>query len=745
MNLKWRLSEVRHHKWLRSCLSLWITLACLPGGAAPPAVSVVGYWRMGENDIGAAAGAAATNAVDRAGANNLAFSGPAVYSRGTAPAAFTSAGSTLCVNLTNSAFARGALVSTDQDNFGIEAWIKPTAFSGNNQIIVCNGSTINSGWGIFVSNSIYYGLFGGVTFVGAAAAASNVWTHVALVRTNGVATLFVNGIASGATTTDSPRLPAGNFAVGTDPQSPGAECFDGLVDEVRVFTCSNGFSTNDLLPNNAQPTYALGTGSLLEGNAAGVDSVVLGVNSTAASWTAGTNASWLHLSAANQSGMGSTNVVFSYDANPGPTRFGTLSIAGQTLTVTQAGSNYLAAQALTNVTPIVGHPYGAAVDGAGDVFFAVEKTIGEWTPAGNTVTWPFNTGTNYGWDMAVDGAGHLFIADDIGIAEGTTASANLTYLVTGLASPQGVAVDGADNVYFTDHVNGLVEEWAAATSNVTTLSSGLGNLTGVAVDVAGNVYATGYSAVISEWIAANGQTTPVLSTNLYTPEGLAVDGGGNLFIADTQNYVVKKWTVASQIVTTLPANGLLSPQCVAVDDAGDVYIADSSAGMMFELPHAFVATNSLTIPAGAANYALPVVLPATANLNPPFTPVSDQSWLTITMSALGMLSFSVPENTGALRTAHVTVLGQTIAITQQIIGPAPALNGVQMLGGGVIQFSFNGNPNASFSVLSTTNLTLPLSSWTVVGPALFAPAGQFQFTSPPTPSDTQVFYIVRSP
>ena len=76
----------------------------------------------------------------------------------------------------------------------------------------------------------------------------------------------------------------------------------------------------------------MGTTNLVEGCSAGSDTVVLAVNGT---WTATANAPWLHLSTVNQSGTGSTNVVFDFDANPGATRVGTLTIAGQTLTVTQ--------------------------------------------------------------------------------------------------------------------------------------------------------------------------------------------------------------------------------------------------------------------------------------------------------------------------------------------------------------------------------------------------------------------------
>src|ERR1035438_1754497 len=87
-------------------------------------------------------------------------------------------------------------------------------------------------------------------------------------------------------------------------------------------------------------TYSLGTTNLLEAPAAGSDSVVLSVTPPSATWTAKTNAAWLYLSADNQSGAGSANVVFTFDANLGETRTGTLTIAGQTLTVTQAGSTY---------------------------------------------------------------------------------------------------------------------------------------------------------------------------------------------------------------------------------------------------------------------------------------------------------------------------------------------------------------------------------------------------------------------
>src|SRR5208337_387040 len=108
--------------------------------------------------------------------------------------------------------------------------------------------------------------------------------------------------------------------------------------------------------------------ALLEGPAAGIDSVGLSVNPTTAGWTASADDPWLHLGPASQSGTGSTNLVFSYDANTNTTRTGTLTIGGQTLTVTQAGSTYVAAAGpvTTLANSGLNQPEGVAVDRAGN-------------------------------------------------------------------------------------------------------------------------------------------------------------------------------------------------------------------------------------------------------------------------------------------------------------------------------------------------------------------------------------------
>jgi hypothetical protein len=64
---------------------------------------------------------------------------------------------------------------------------------------------------------------------------------------------------------------------------------------------------------------------------------------------------------------------------------------------------------------------------------------------------------------------------------------------------------------------------------------------------------------------------------------------------------------------------------------------------------------------------------------------------------------------------------------------------------GSFQFSFDNVPGAQFAVLATTNLSLPLSNWTVLNSVIEAQPGQFLFTDPQPASGPCRFYRVRSP
>jgi hypothetical protein len=119
--------------------------------------------------------------------------------------------------------------------------------------------------------------------------------------------------------------------------------------------------------------------------------------------------------------------------------------------------------------------------------------------------------------------------------------------------------------------------------------------------------------------------------------------------------------------------------------------------------------------------------------------------LTISGVTSGVVNFSFTANTGPARTAHITLLGQTIPVTQGAAGIPPTLTDVRMLDCGVCQFCFTNVAGATFTVLSSTNVSLPLSEWTVAGSCTNTAPDQFQFTSQPTTNDSQRFYIICSP
>src|SRR5947207_12474432 len=77
-----------------------------------------------------------------------------------------------------------------------------------------------------------------------------------------------------------------------------------------------------MLAINAHAANSLGSNVLFEAPAAGTDSIVVATSGT---WTAVANDAWLRTSA---TGNGSGVALFSFDANTGATRTGSLTIAG---------------------------------------------------------------------------------------------------------------------------------------------------------------------------------------------------------------------------------------------------------------------------------------------------------------------------------------------------------------------------------------------------------------------------------
>jgi hypothetical protein len=75
--------------------------------------------------------------------------------------------------------------------------------------------------------------------------------------------------------------------------------------------------------------------------------------------------------------------------------------------------------------------------------------------------------------------------------------------------------------------------------------------------------------------------------------------------------------------------------------------------------------------------------------------------------------------------------------------PHPVIGNITVSGSQVIINGSNGLVNAVYNVLSSTNLTTPLASWTVAAPQLFDLNGNFHSTNAVVPGVPQTFYRLQ--
>ena len=337
----------------------------------------------------------------------------------------------------------------------------------------------------------------------------------------------------------------------------------------------------------------------------------------------GTPATSAQLNAPQGVAVGGAGNVYIADTNDNKIR--KLTPAGALSTI--AGNGGGCADATTSCgdgTPAtsaqLNFPTGVAVDGAGNVYIADanDNKIRKLTPSGaiSTIAGDGNTCAssttscgdgptatsaqlNFPKGVAVDGAGNVYIADtnDEKIRELTPAGAISTIAGDGntcassttscgdgtsatsaqLSHPQGVAVDGAGNVYIADTIDKKIRELTPA-----------GAISTIAGD--GTTCTTTTSC---------GDGTPATSAQLNFPAGLAVDGAGNVYIADANESKIRELTAGGAISTiagdgTACANSpfcgdggagrgaeLFGPFGVAVDQAGrNVFIADTSDNLV---------------------------------------------------------------------------------------------------------------------------------------------------------------------
>lgn len=91
-----------------------------------------------------------------------------------------------------------------------------------------------------------------------------------------------------------------------------------------------------------------------------------------------------------------------------------------------------------------------------------------------------------------------------------------------------------------------------------------------------------------------------------------------------------------------------------------------------------------------------------------------------------------------------TSYGQDATFTTLNIPPVQ-FTGTLAAPGGSMVLTLASVPGATFTVLAATNMTLPLSQWTVLGSMTETSSGQYQLTDSCSSTNPQCYYVIRSP
>lgn len=111
----------------------------------------------------------------------------------------------------------------------------------------------------------------------------------------------------------------------------------------------------------------------------------------------------------------------------------------------------------------------------------------------------------------------------------------------------------------------------------------------------------------------------------------------------------------------------------------------------------------------------------------------------------GMFTSIVPATPGnGLAWNTNTLATGVLSVVAGPVTPQPAITSITLSGTSLVITGTNGLAGEQYNVLTTTNLALPLASWTVLPSGTFS-AGNFSITNTVNPSAPRSFYILRVP
>jgi hypothetical protein len=466
-------------------------------------------------------------------------------------------------------------------------------------------------------------------------------------------------------------------------------------------------------------TYTVAPSSISVGSDAATGNFSIAATS-ACSWSATSGAPWLTMTSAT-SGSGNGTIAYSVAANPNTSsRTGTISVGGQSFTVTQA-----AVVCTLAISPTASSP--TAAGGAGTVSVTANAGSCAWTAASNASWITVTAGTNGTGNGTV--AYSVAANASISSRTGTLTIGAQTFTVTQAAAPCNYAISptvaslgpsASTNTIAVSAVSGCA--WTAAESaswiTITGGASGLGNGT-VTYSVIANATTTPRSATIP----VAGQSFNVTQTGqtcsyALTPAGAAVSAAATTGSVAVGALGGCAWTAASAdswVTITSGASG-----------SGDGAVAYSVAANATSSPRTGTLTIggqpfTITQAAAACTYAVSPSIqpigasggPGTVTLTTPagcaWSASASVPWVTIngTGSGIGSGTFDYsvginPDGFGRSGTiavgAQIVTISQAAATCAFTVSPASVSVGSDVSSG---NFSLSTNNGCSWMAISS--------------------------------------------
>jgi len=294
--------------------------------------------------------------------------------------------------------------------------------------------------------------------------------------------------------------------------------------------------------------------------------------------------------------MGTQSITPTPSSSRAPLRIALLTLLSVVFQLTAPAQNSAQPSALT--IPLI-LPSAIVFDAAGNLYIA------------ETANHDIRKVDSLGQISTIAGTGTQGFSGDTGLAISAL-----------LDSPQGLALDAANNLYIADTHNHRVRKLNLVTGIITTIagtgipsfsgdnalatSAQLNLPTAIALDTANNLYFADTSnhrirrinastGIITTFAGIgtqgfSGDQGPATAATIDSPTALALDASNNLYLADTHNHRIRRINASTGIIATIAGTGapgfsgdaavataatLALPHGITIDSAGNLYLADT--------------------------------------------------------------------------------------------------------------------------------------------------------------------------